>query len=766
MTDIPAVIHIDTVADAQQDPTKEQPYRDLGLQDDEYEKITHILKRRPTESELVIYSVMWSEHCSYKSSRKYLRYFGETTTEDMKEGLLAGIGENAGVIDIGDGWAVTFKVESHNHPSYVEPFQGAATGVGGIVRDIIAMGARPIAVMDQLRFGPADAPDTARVVDGVVRGISHYGNCLGLPNLGGETVFDSSYAGNPLVNALCVGSLKSDQVHKAFASGTGNVIILFGALTGLDGIGGVSILASESFDDHHAPRKLPSVQVGDPFAEKLLIECCVELYEAGLVVGIQDLGGAGLSCAISELAAAGDGGMHIDLEKVPLRASHMTPPEILASESQERMCAVVAPHNVDAFMDICHKWETTATIIGHVTTTNKLEVSWNGEVIVDAPPSTIADESPVYDRPLHKPSYQDSINEDSSSKLSRPSVEQLRETALKLIASPALCSRRFIVEQYDRYVRGNTVQSQDADAGMLRIDENTGRGIAISTDASGRYTYLDPYQGAQLALAEAYRNVSVSGATPRAVTNCLNFGSPEDPGVMWQFQQAVYGLADGCKQLGIPVTGGNVSFYNQTGNQAILPTPVVGVLGVIDDVSRHTPTYFGSTPGEVLLVLGQTRDEFDGSIWAQVEHNHLGGQPPRVDLEAEKLLSQILVAASRDGLISSAHDLSEGGLWQAVVEATLASDVGCRLIIPPDVDPFVQLFSESTARVLVSVPRTELSRFQSMLEARNQHYTRIGVVAHTDTVEVQGVFTLELEEIRAAFEGTLPALFAHLQAKK
>ena len=756
---------IDTVEHAAATPDQPQPFSELGLKDDEYQRIREILGRRPTDAELAMYSVMWSEHCSYKSSKVHLRYFGETTTDEMRAGMLAGIGENAGVVDIGDGWAVTFKVESHNHPSYVEPYQGAATGVGGIVRDIMAMGARPVAVMDQLRFGAADAPDTRRVLGGVVRGIGGYGNSLGLPNIGGETVFDASYAGNPLINALCVGVLRKEDLHLAFASGTGNKIILFGARTGLDGIGGVSVLASETFggDEGDGPgrKKLPSVQVGDPFTEKVLIECCLELYAAGLVIGIQDLGGAGLSCATSELASAGDGGMSVELDTVPLRAANMTPAEIFSSESQERMCAVVAPENVDAFLAVCRKWEVLATVIGEVTDGDRLRITWHGETVVDVPPRTVAHEGPVYQRPVARPESQDALNADGSSKLPRPSTgDELRATLLALLGSPHLCSRAFITEQYDRYVRGNTVLAEHADGGVLRIDESTGRGIALSTDASGRYTQLDPYTGAQLALAEAYRNVAVTGATPVAVTNCLNFGSPEDPGVMWQFSQAVRGLADGCAALGIPVTGGNVSFYNQTGTSAILPTPVVGVLGVIDDVSRRIPTTLGSDPGETLLLLGDTRDEFDGSIWAQVTADHLGGRPPVVDLAREKLLADVLSSASRDGLVSAAHDLSEGGLAQAIVEAAMAGETGCRIVLPEGSDPFVLLFSESAGRVLVAVPRTEESRFRSMCEARGLPVLRIGVADQgSDAVEVQGLFTVPLAELRATSEAVLPRFF-------
>ncbi|SDI62539.1 phosphoribosylformylglycinamidine synthase [Actinokineospora alba] len=755
---------IDSVEHAAATPEQAQPFRELGLKDDEYARIREILGRRPTDAELAMYSVMWSEHCSYKSSKVHWKHWSANTTPEMKAKMLAGIGENAGVVDIGDGWAVTFKLESHNHPSYVEPYQGAATGVGGIVRDIMAMGARPLAVMDPLRFGAADHPDTKRVLPGVVAGIGGYGNCLGLPNIGGEVVFDSSYQGNPLVNALCVGAMRSEDLHLAHASGTGNKVILFGARTGLDGIGGVSVLASETFSGDEGGtgrKKLPAVQVGDPFTEKVLIECCLELFREGIVVGIQDLGGAGLSCATSELASAGDGGMHVELDRVPLRATGMTPAEILSSESQERMCAVVKPSDVDAFMRVCEKWDVIATEIGEVTEGDRLIITWQGETVVDVPPRTVAHEGPMYERPIARPADQDDLIADGAEKLARPSTsDELRAEVLRMISSPNLASRRWVTEQYDRYVRGGTVLAQPSDSGMIRIDEETGRGVALATDCNARFVKLDPYTGTQLALAEAYRNVAVSGATPLAVTNCLNFGSPEDPGVMWQFEQAVRGLAEGCKELGIPVTGGNVSFYNQTGSTAILPTPVVGVLGVIDDVRRRIPTGIGAEAGETLLLLGDTRDEFGGSEWAHVVHGHLGGVPPKVDLAREKLIGEILVAGSRDGMISAAHDLSDGGLVQTLVETCLIGEVGARVFLDPDQDPFVQLFSESAGRVLVAVPRSEELRFTEMCAARGLPCRRTGVVdPESEALEIQDVATFPLEELRTAWEGTLPALF-------
>ncbi|WP_133828605.1 phosphoribosylformylglycinamidine synthase subunit PurL [Actinomycetospora succinea] len=750
---------VDTVDHAVATPAEPQPHAALGLRDEEYARIRDILGRRPTEAELAMYSVMWSEHCSYKSSKVHLRRFGDTTTEAMRARLLAGIGENAGVVDVGDGWAVTFKIESHNHPSYVEPHQGAATGVGGIVRDIMAMGARPVAVMDGLRVGPLDAPDTARVLPGVVSGVGFYGNCLGLPNIGGEVVFDPSYSGNPLVNALCVGVLRHEDLHLAFASGAGNKIVLFGARTGLDGIGGVSVLASETFAEDTGRKKLPSVQVGDPFAEKVLIECCLELFGAGLVVGIQDLGGAGLSCATSELASAGDGGMDVDLDTVPLRAADMTAAEILSSESQERMCAVVTPKNVDAFMAVCRRWDVTATVIGEVTDGDRLRITHHGETVVDVPPRTVAHDGPVYQRPYARPEWQDALQADTVAGRPRPSApDEIAGQIRALVASPALAPRTWVTEQYDRYVRGNTTAATPADAGVVRVDEAGGRGVAVSIDANARFCQLDPRTGAQLALAESVRNVASSGAVPVAVTDCLNFGSPEDPAVMWQFAEAVAGLADACAALGLPVTGGNVSFYNQTGSAAILPTPVVGVLGILEDVARAVPHGFGE-PRDAVWLLGETRDELDGSTWAGVVHDHLGGLPPRVDLAAEARLAALVAGAAADGLLSGSHDLSDGGLAQALVEAALATNRGASVTLPPapGLDVATVLFSESGARMLVTVAPGDEAELARRCAEAGQAAARLGEVGG-DTLRIEGVDDLPLAELRALGEATLPAV--------
>ncbi|WP_315353302.1 phosphoribosylformylglycinamidine synthase subunit PurL [Rothia dentocariosa] len=763
--------NLDTVEHAAETPDTEIPWAELGLKENEFEDIKKILGRRPTAAELAMYSVMWSEHCSYKSSKVHLKQFGAKVTDEMKKDLMVGIGENAGVTDIGDGWAVTFKIESHNHPSYVEPYQGAATGVGGIVRDIISMGARPIAVMDPLRFGAIDHPDTARVVGGVVAGIGGYGNSLGLPNIGGETEFDACYQANPLVNALAVGIMRHEDIRLANASGVGNQVVLFGARTGGDGIGGASVLASESFDDTK-PSKRPAVQVGDPFAEKVLIECCLELFKGSVVEGIQDLGAAGISCATSELASNGEGGMHVDLTKVLLRDPTLTPGEILMSESQERMMAVVSPENVERFEAIMKKWGVEYSFLGEVTDTGRLTIEWDGQVIVDVDPRTVAHDGPTYERPYARPAGQDALQADhftgSTADDARPRGEQLGEAIKAFMASPNMCSKSWITNQYDRYVQGNTALSMPDDSGVVRVDEHTNLGVALATDASPRFTYLDPYEGARASLAEAYRNVATVGARPVAVSDCLNFGSPEDPDVMWQFAEAVRGLADGCMELGVPVTGGNVSLYNQTGGKAINPTPVVAMMGVMDDFTRRTPS--GWAPehdGQAIYLLGTTRDELDGSEWARFK-GHLGGLPPKVDLAVERQLGDMLVNMSRDGMIDAAHDVAAGGLAAALAEACLRFNTGARIglgeVAERDgLDLFTLLFSESLGRVVVSVPRSEEVRFKDMCTARQFPFARIGVVdALSNALDFQNEVSINLDELRAAHEGTMAAHFGEV----
>lgn len=784
-----ALPQFDTVDRAQADPDRDMPYAELGLKPDEYRKIVELLGRRPTDAELAMYSVMWSEHCSYKSSKKHLKeQFGGKTTPQMKERMLVGLGENAGVIDIGKGWAVTFKVESHNHPSFVEPYQGAATGVGGIVRDIISMGARPVAVMDQLRFGDPHDPDTVRVATGVVAGVGGYGNCLGLPNIGGETQFDASYQGNPLVNALCLGVLRHEDLHLAKATGAGNKVVLFGARTGGDGIGGASILASETFEDG-MPAKRPSVQVGDPFMEKVLIECCLELFAEDLVEGIQDLGAAGISCATSELAANGGSGMYIHLENVLLRDPTLNAGEILMSESQERMMAVVEPAKLERFMEIIDKWDVEASVIGDVTDDGRLIIDHFGQRIVDVDPKTVAIDSPVYDRPYSRPTWQDDLQADTvqAAGVARPTTtEELYTHLVALTTDPNQASKKWVTSQYDHYVRGATALAQPDDAGVVRVDEETGLGVAIATDANGWYTKLDPYAGAQQALAEAYRNVCTVGAVPAAVTDCLNFGNPETTDGMWQLVQAMTGMADACKTLGIPVTGGNVSLYNSSGEGesavSINPTPLAGVLGIMDDVRDARPSGW-QEDGLAIVLLGETRAELDGSAWAR-SRGHLGGMPPAVDLDAEAALGRVLIALAQakdeDGrhIVRAAHDLSEGGLFQALADCSMRFGVGAavdleRVVASDDdahaVDDFVKLVSETQGRALVAVPDGAVKLVEAAAGAEGVAWSRIGTTGGSLLTicgpglaggnAVADQLTFDVDNLALQSRSVLPALF-------
>jgi phosphoribosylformylglycinamidine synthase len=740
---------LDTVATAQANPDTSQPFAELGLKPDEYARIKEILGRRPTLSELAMYSVMWSEHCSYKSSKVHLKQFGDKAVKT--DALLVGIGENAGVVDVGQGYAVTFKIESHNHPSFIEPYQGAATGVGGIVRDILTMGARPIAVMDPLRFGPADAADTRRVLPGIVAGVGGYGNCLGLPNIGGEVVFDETYLGNPLVNALCIGVMKHSDIKLAKAAGAGNLVVLYGAKTGGDGIGGVSVLASETFESK-GPAKRPAVQVGDPFVEKVLIECSLEIFAEDLVVGIQDLGGAGLSCATSELASGGSGGMKVQLDKVPLRDPSLSPEEILMSESQERMCAIVEPSKIARFLEICEKWDVTVTVIGEVTNGNHLEITWNGELIVDVPPRTVAHDGPVYSRPLAQPAYIDAVAKEVINVPIPTTADEIKATVLKLAATPNLADKSWVTDQYDRYVQGNSIQSQPDDSGMVRIDEKTHLGVAVATDANANWSYLNPYEGAKLALAEAARNIATAGAKPLAVTNCLNFGSPEDPGVMWQFAESVRGLADGCLEMGLPVTGGNVSFYNQTGAVAILPTPVIGVLGVIDDVRTRTPMSFDRA-GLDLYLLGETESHLAGSEWAYM-HNQRGGVAPVADLQREMRLIELLVAGRTKKIFSAAHDLSQGGLAATLTEMVLRYNTGATIQLD---NVGLSLLSETPGRVVVAIDPSQTAALTSEAASQKIALTKIGTTGG-DSLVINDA-EISLVELRKAHTETFPKLF-------
>jgi len=612
------------------------------------------------------------------------------------------------------------------------------------------MGARPIAVMDSLRFGPLSEPDTKRVLPGIVSGVGGYGNCLGLPNIGGETQFDPSYLGNPLVNALCVGVMKHEDIHLAKATGVGNLVILYGARTGGDGIGGVSVLASETFSSS-GPTKRPSVQVGDPFTEKLLIEATLEMFKNKLVEGIQDLGGAGISCATSELASNGTGGMNVKLDLVPLRDPTLSPEEILMSESQERMCAIIKPVNLDAFMEICQKWDVIATVIGEVTDGNKLIITWNDEVIGDVPPRTVAHDGPVYSRELARPNWQDELQNNTVEKLPKSKDSDLANDLLMLLASEGISDKSWVTEQYDRFVRGNTILSTPQDSGMIRIDEKTNRGVVISLDGNGRYCKLDPYLGAQLAMCEAYRNVAMTGAKPIAVTNCLNFGSPEDPSVMWQFSETVTALADGAMKFKTPVTGGNVSFYNQTGQTAILPTPVIGILGVIEDVRKRISLNLESR--QTIYLLGETKNELGGSAWAWVKHKHLGGNPPTPNFDNEILLANIMQEGASKDLISASHDVTDGGIGVALAEMAIRSNIGIKFSNPTKSDNFMFLFSESAGRAIVAINDENKEEFIKLVNKINYPIYEIGQTDNTNFI-FEGVFDIELSKLNESFTQT------------
>ncbi len=637
---------------------------ELGLTEDEYARICEIQGGEPTYVELAIYSLMWSEHCSYKHSRPILKRFPTSGPR-----ILQGPGENAGIVDIGDGWAVAMKVESHNHPSAVEPFQGAATGVGGIVRDIFTMGARPCASLNSLRFGELDEPRQRYLLDGAVAGIAHYGNCLGVPTVGGEICFEPSYEGNCLINAMGAGLIRSDSIVRAVASGIGNHVVLIGSKTGRDGIGGASVLASQEFDET-LEEKLPSSQVGDPFTEKKLVEACLELLDRKLVVSMQDLGAAGLTSSSSEMASKGSVGLDVHADRVPLRDADMEPWEIMISESQERMLAIVTPEQINEVREICERWDLDCTVIGEVTDSKMLRVIWHGERVADIPARRLADESPVIRTPSFKPSHlvdqPVAVTDDAY-----PQPADLGAALTELLAAPNIASKRWAYEQYDFIAQANTVQTPGGDAAVLRIKDTT-RGIAFTSDCNGRHCYLDPYRGAKAAVAEAARNLSCAGALPIAVTDGLNFGNPEKGDIYWQFEQAVEGISQACEALDTPVVSGNVSFYNESFGQAIYPTPVIGMLGLYEDVSIHLDAAF-KDEGDVILLLGPEAAWIDGSEYQKTHFGKVEGRIPDVDLTLEAELQGRLRAAIAAGLLKSAHDCADGGLAVALAECCILS---------------------------------------------------------------------------------------------
>jgi phosphoribosylformylglycinamidine synthase II len=726
-------------------------HRQLGLTDDEYGRILGVLGREPSRAELAMYSLMWSEHCSYKSSKVHLR---RLPTQGPR--VLQGPGENAGVVDLGDGVAAVFKIESHNHPSFVEPFQGAATGVGGIIRDILAMGARPAASLNSLRFGEPAEPLQRRLLEEVVAGIGHYGNCVGVATVGGEVVFDPCYAGNPLVNALTVGFMPAGRRLSGRAERPGDLAVLMGAKTGRDGIGGASVLASASFEEgDHAKR--PNVQVGDPFQEKLLIEACLELAERGLLRGLQDLGAAGISCAMAEVAARAGMGMEVDLDAVPLREPSMEAWEVLVSESQERMLALVDPARLADVLEVCGRWGILAGVLGEMTEGGPLRVRFRGEVVAEVPAASLADDGPVYTRPLVRPDPPA-----AEADVGVPLAADPAEAVLALAADPTCASKRWVWEQYDRFVGHATVAGPGGDAAVIRVP-GTSRAVALATDGNGRQAALDPAAGAALAVAEAARNVACTGARPIAVTNCLNFASPERPEVMGTFAAAVDGMADACRALGLPVTGGNVSFYNESSGRPIHPTPIVGVLGLLEDATAAVPSGFPG-PGLDVWLLGETRVELGGSVWQRLATGRLAGPLPALDLAAEARLQRLLVDLAARRLPAAAHDLSEGGLAVALVEATLAAGVGATVDLPPvqagadrppEHAPLAALASESASRVLLAAAPEAAGELEALAAEAGVPATRLGTTGG-DHLVVPGLLDLPLSRLRDAYEGALP----------
>ena len=717
-------------------------HRELGLTDDELEAIKARLGRTPTFVELAMFSVMWSEHCSYKSSRIHLKNLPHEGPH-----ILVGPGEGAGIIEVAPGVAVAWKIESHNHPSFVEPFNGAATGVGGIVRDILSMGARPIALMDSLRFGPPDDPKTAYLVDGVVHGISSYGNSIGVPTVGGETVFEDCYAANPLVNAACLGVIE-DKLMSGTAQGEGNSVVLFGSRTGRDGIGGASVLASAEFDEGSLEKR-PSVQVGDPFSEKLLIEASLELIRRDLVVGFQDLGAGGISCPTSEMPAKAGTGLRIDASAVHVREPGMQPFEIMISESQERMMAVVEPERVDQVLAVCRRWGLEAVVLGEVTKTQRLEVTAAGRTVADVPVLALAEEGPVYDRARKRPQWVSDLQRRDPG---GAPPQDLRTAFLSLLGSPTIASKRWVWEQYDHMIFLGTVVGPGGDAAVVRLPDQE-VAVAISVDGPGRYCQLDPYEGARLAVAEAARNVACTGARPLAVTNCLNFGNPEKPEVMWQFAEAVRGIGDACDALATPVTGGNVSFYNETDGRSIYPTPVIGMLGSIDSAAKAVGLGFRGENDAIVLLGSTSADDFGGSEYAKVVNDTVAGMPPRLDMDAEVALQALLV--DRSSSFRSAHDLSEGGLAVALAESALANGVGFTIEKTPD---HAELFAESPSRAIVSCEAEDVVALVEHAAVRGIEARVIGTTGGQSLN--YGSFGVGIEEASTVYERALPDLLS------
>lgn len=722
-----------------------------GLTENEYGLILGMIGREPNLTELGIFSVMWSEHCGYKSSRVHLK---NLPTEGKR--VVQGPGENAGILDIGDGQVIVFKIESHNHPSYIEPYQGAATGVGGILRDIFTMGARPIAVLDSLRFGPPGDPKNRSVMEGVVSGIAGYGNSIGVPTVGGDIYFNPCYNLNPLVNVFCLGLADKDKIFYAKAEGAGNKVLYVGAKTGRDGIHGATMASAEFGKE--TEHKRPNVQVGDPFKEKLLLEACLEVMDRGLIVGIQDMGAAGLTCSTTEMAAKGGMGIVVDLDKVPQREAGMTPYEILLSESQERMLLVATPEKVGAVQAVFAKWDLDAPVIGEVVEGGRARISFKGEVVVDIPVDAVVNLCPAYRRPSQAPAV-------PAGGTALPALllpQDYDEVFLKLLASPTIADKEWVFRQYDHMVQVNTVLLPGADAAVLRI-KGSKKALAITLDGNSLYTRLDPKTGAKIAVAEACRNLACVGARPIGVTNCLNFGNPEKPEVMWQFEQAVEGLAEACRAFDIPVTGGNVSFYNDTEGLSIHPTPVLGIVGILADIRKAVSPGFKAA-GDIVVLIGENREELGGSEYLRIVHDLEAGAPPSIDLGREKRHQEFCLEAIEAGLVRSAHDLSEGGLAVALAECAFhgRKQIGCSITLEDSIRPDTLLFGETQSRILMTCRKKDLDTLRELARRKEVPARSIGETGGTEiSVEHRGrkLLGLSVKKAFRAWKDALPDLF-------
>lgn len=727
------------------------------LTEEEYARIESILGREPTLTELGVFSVMWSEHCSYKSSKVHLE-----TLPTSGPTILQGPGENAGVVDVGDNLAAVFKIESHNHPSFIEPFQGAATGVGGIIRDIFTMGARPIALLDSLRFGSLTEARNRYLMSGVVAGISGYGNAVGVPTVGGEVVFAECYSHNPLVNVLCLGIAPIDKLFYARAGGVGNPVMYVGAKTGRDGIHGAT-MASETFDEKSEERR-PTVQVGDPFREKLLIEACLELMRTDVLVGIQDMGAAGLTCSSCEMASRGGSGIEIDVGLVPRREEGMTPYEVMLSESQERMLLVARQGAEATVQQIFARYDLDAVVVGRVTGDGVMRVRDGDHVVAAIPVKELVAEAPSYRRPMTRPAWQDEVQHLAMEGIPLPS--DYGAVLLQLLASPVIACKAMVWEQYDHMLFLNSVVGPGGDAVILRL-KGTEKGIALATDGNGRYTFLDPFSGGMIAVAEAARNVVASGAKPVAITNCLNFGDPTRPEIMWQFAEAVRGMAAACDALETPVTGGNVSLYNETMGKAIYPTPIVGMLGILDHIS-HATTPAWKEAGDVVVLLGETREELGGSEYLKVCHGLVQGCPPAVDLDLERRVQECCLEAIQTGVVRSAHDCSDGGLAVALAEGCICDperQIGVDVTLPGSMRPDALLFGESQSRIVLSAREADVSRLRAIADRHGVTVTPLGQVGGSRLICRGEMFIIDLPvaELDRSWRGSLPAFFGQSQ---